>query len=231
MTRLIGIFLISISALAACAETATQQPDARILVIGDSMLAWHAVSGRAVPDVIEMELDEPVINRATTAARMIYKLPISGAAGLNIPKQYRAGDWDWVIVNGGGNDLWLGCGCHKCDRKLDRLISADGATGAIPDLLLDLRATEAQVIFAGYLRSPGRSSPIEACADEGDALETRVAAFAKDHPGVHFVSMTDIVPNNDLSFHALDRIHPSIKGSRAIGKRLATFIQDNRPTP
>ncbi|MBT8153388.1 SGNH/GDSL hydrolase family protein [Epibacterium ulvae] len=231
MARLIGIFLISITGLAACAETVAHQPDARILVIGDSMMAWHGVSGRAVPDVIEDELGEPVINRATTAARMIYKLPISGAAGLNIAKQYRAGAWDWVVVNGGGNDLWLGCGCHQCDRKLDKLISADGTTGAIPDLLLNLRESGAQVAFSGYLRSPGRSSPIEACADEGNTLEARVAKLADETAGIYFVSMADLVPEDDLSFHALDRIHPSIKGSRAIGKRLAAVIQGNRTKP
>ncbi|MQQ08678.1 SGNH/GDSL hydrolase family protein [Epibacterium sp. SM1979] len=228
MARLLSTLLAMMLSLMACADTPAQAPEARILVIGDSMMTWHGISDRAVPDLLARQLGEPVINRATTAARMIYKLPVSGAAGLNIPKQFRAGPWEWIVVNGGGNDLWLGCGCHRCTRKLDRLVSEDGQTGAIPDLLTRLRATGAQVIYVGYLRTPGRSSPIESCRDEGTMMEERVAEFAGNDPGLHFISLVDLVPEGDLSFHTLDRIHPSVKGSRAIAARLAATIQANR---
>lgn len=228
MTRVFALFLLPFLALAACAETPSQEGTARILVMGDSLMTWHAASGRAIPDVMERALGEPVINRATTAARMIYALPISGAAGLNIPKQYREGPWEWIVVNGGGNDLWLGCGCHRCTRKLNRLINEDSVGGVIPDLLRQLRDTGAQVIYLGYLRTPGRDSPIDACKDESDRMEARIARFSRETDGLHFVSLTDLVPEGDLSFHALDRIHPSIKGSRAIGLRLSEIIQKNR---
>jgi hypothetical protein len=198
----------------------------RILAIGDSMLAAHRISGRAVSHAISRATGLPVKDKSVLGARMIYNLPISGSMGLNISKQYRQGDWDWVIVNGGGNDLWLGCGCSRCDRKLDKLAAKDGTgSGAIPKLIKKIRKAGAKVIYVGYLRSPGAGSPIEHCRDEGDELERRVKTFADSDEGVFHVSLRDLVPSGDRSFHGADMIHPSLKGSREIGKRIAQVIK------
>mgnify|MGYP001825923844 FL=1 len=158
-------------------------------------------------------------------ARILYGLPISGSLGLNITKQYRPGQWDWVILNGGGNDLWLGCGCIICDRKLNRLIAKDGSKGEIPKLVSKIRKSGAQVIYVGYLRSPGIASLIDHCRNEGNELESRIDAFANSDEGVHFLSLSDLVPNKDRSYHGPDMIHPSVKASKAIGAMIAEIIQ------
>ena len=211
-------------ALAGCGEDVTRDKPSRILLMGDSMMATHHGSGKAVSHSVEKHLGEQVIDRSVVGARMIYALPISGAAGLNIPKQYRAGQWDWVILNGGGNDLWLGCGCFACKGKMERLISMDGRSGVIPGLVSKLRQDGAQVLFVGYLRSPGLGSPIEYCRDEGNEFETRVHELAELDSGVHFLSLADLVPHGDRSYHAIDMIHPSVKASHEIGKRIAAVI-------
>lgn len=200
---------------------------ARILMMGDSLLAMHKLAGQSVGATLRAALGEPVVDNSIAGARFLYRLPISGALGLNIAKQYRGGAWDWVVLNGGGNDLWLGCGCSRCERRLDRLISDTGRRGVIPGLVSRLRQSGAQVIFVGYLRTPGADSPIEHCADEGDALDARMARLAALDEGVHFLPLADMVPHGDLSYHALDRIHPSIKGSRAIGLRIARLIAES----
>ncbi|MCP5089147.1 MAG: SGNH/GDSL hydrolase family protein [Rhodobacteraceae bacterium] len=194
--------------------------------MGDSMMAFHGASSRAVSDVVERQLGEPVVDRSVIGARIIYNLPISGAAGLSIPQQYRDGNWNWIIVNGGGNDLWLGCGCVVCNGKMERLISRNGRQGAIPRMLSKLRKTGAQVVYVGYLRSPGLGSPIEYCRDEGNELEHRVTRMAALDDGIHFVSLADLVPHGDRSFHGVDMIHPSIKGSAAIAQRVAGVIRE-----
>ena len=122
------VFLLGLTLLASCGAGPAGR-EARILAIGDSMMVWNGLIGQSIPDVLAEELAAPVVDRAVTGARMIYRLPITGAAGLSIPKQYRGGDWDWVILNGGGNDLWFGCGCGSCDAKLDRMLTADGTEG------------------------------------------------------------------------------------------------------
>lgn len=229
MTKLSTIFTVFF-VLLGLPLLADEDENARILAIGDSLMAWHSLTGQSIPAVLSDELDEPVVNRSVSGARLLFKVPLMAQAGMEISSQYVEGDWDWVILNGGGNDLWFGCGCHQCDAKLDKLIMPSGTEGAIPELISDLRQAGSQVLFFGYLRSPGVGSLIEDCKEPGDELEARIADFAKKQDGVYFLSNADLVPDGDLSFHGLDRIHPSIKASRAIGERLADIIRKNDET-
>lgn len=214
--------------LAGCTEAVNQNENPRILLMGDSLLAIHGASGQAVSNAIEAELGEPVVDRAVSGARYFYVLPISGSAGLNITKQFTPGKWDWIVLNGGGNDLLFGCGCGRCGRQMNRLISENGRKGAIPGYVSKLRSTGAKVIYVGYLRTPGVTSPVEHCVDEGNALEGRIAKLAALDAGIHFVSLANLVPYGDRSYHGIDLIHPSIKASRRIGKRIADIIKPLR---
>ena len=211
--------------LAGCTEGVPRDNSARILAMGDSMLAWHGASRAAVSHNMEDILGEPVIDRSVVGARIFYHLPVSGALGMNISQQYVPGNWDWVVMNGGGNDLWFGCGCTRCDRKLTRMITSDGQGGSVPDLVRQIRASGARVIYVGYLRSPGVGSMIEYCRDEGQEFEGRLAAMAEHDAGVYFVSLVDLVPYGDRSYHAFDMVHPSMKASRAIAQRISAIIR------
>lgn len=219
------VLAAAVTAVSLAAHAMPAAAQARILAIGDSLLAAHSISGRSVADHLERYLGEPVLDRSVAGAHMIYRLPISGALGLSIPAQFKPGDWDWVVVSGGGNDLWLGCGCHACDRRLDKLISPQGNRGALPRLFAEILQSGAQVVYVGYLRSPGIYTPIEDCKDEGDILESRVASLAERVRGVHYVSLQDLVPHGDRSYFALDGIHPSVKGSQQIARRLAALLR------
>jgi len=218
---LVVLALASLPLQAAASEGAKP----RILVIGDSLMAAHAMSGRSVAGNLRDFLDEDVLNRSVIGARMIYKLPLTGGMGLSIPAQFRKGAYDWVIMNGGGNDLWMGCGCNGCKRKMDKLIATDGTRGEIPRLMARILKSGAQVVYVGYLRSPEINTPIESCKDEGDELEARIAALADRVNGVHYLSLQDLVPPGDLSYFGLDRIHPSTKASREIAGRVAQLLQ------
>ncbi|MGB3278394.1 MAG: SGNH/GDSL hydrolase family protein, partial [Pseudorhodobacter sp.] len=164
---------------------------------------------------------------SVTAARFNYMLPITGAMGLNISKQYRPGNWDWIVVNGGGNDLWFGCGCLDCEGTLTKLISRDAATGKIPNLVTRIRNDGAQVIFIGYIHSPGTFTIVDHCKDEAEEFERRITALAEKQNGFYFLNLAKLVPDGDTSFHALDGIHPSLKASQHIGKMVANIIWQN----
>lgn len=220
----IWLGLLALFMLASCGEPVPRDGQARIMAMGDSLLAWHSGSGRSVSHALEQQLDTVVVDRSVVGAQYLYALPISGSLGLRIEHQYAPGSWDWVILNGGGNDLWLGCGCSKCKARLDRLVSADGTSGEIPKLVARIRAGGAKVAYVGYLRTPGVRSPVEHCTSYGAALEGRIARMAARDGGVRFLSNADLVPNGDRSFHDVDRIHPSPKGSAAIAARLAAVI-------
>nr|WP_246139485.1 SGNH/GDSL hydrolase family protein [Phaeobacter marinintestinus] len=211
--------------LAGCLQTVSRDNPSRILAMGDSLMSWHLGSTNSITDAVANELGEPVVNRSVGGARVLYGLPVTGALGMKIENQYAKGDWDWVVLNGGGNDLWLGCGCFACDGKLDKLIAPDGRRGEIARMVWELRETGARVIYVGYLRSPGRGSVIEHCRDEGEELEARIDRLAALLPGVYFLSLADLVPHGDRSYHSADMIHPSIKASTEIGKRVAALIE------
>lgn len=226
MLRAALVFL-ALSALVSCGEMMTDRnKDARILLMGDSMMAANRGTGRAVANQIERELGAEVIDRSVIGARYFFFLPVSGAAGLRLTAQYQKGDWDWVVLNGGGNDLLFGCGCGACTRMVDRLISADASTGAIPDFVRRLRKDGARVVYSGYLRNPGLYTPVRACRPFGDELDRRLARLAATDPkGIFFVPMSDLVPRGDASMFQFDLIHPSAKGSAGIGARLARVIK------
>ena len=191
----------------------------RILMMGDSLLAWNGAINASIGDSLAQNLGEPVMNKSRVGATVL------SAIGIGIETQYEQGDWDWVVLNGGGNDLMLGCGCMLCANKIERLISADGTSGQIPATIAKLRQRELNIVYVGYLRTPGMVSPIEHCHGIGNKLERRIEALAARTPGFTFISLKSMVPSRDRSFHAADMIHPSIKGSEAIGRRIASHIR------
>ncbi|MGC1487187.1 MAG: SGNH/GDSL hydrolase family protein [Albidovulum sp.] len=224
----------ALSILASCGEvvslhdteTATRAATPRILAMGDSMLAWGRGSHQSISDALEQQLNEPVIDRSVIGARHNYALPITGAMGLNIGKQYREGNWDWVVLNGGGNDLWFGCGCLACDTTIDKMISSTGEYGKIPTLVSRIRSRGARVIYLGYLHSPGVFSLIDHCKDDSIEFEKRIAALAAAHDGVYYLPVSTLAPSGDRSFHSADMIHPSTKASRIIAAKIASIIRE-----
>jgi len=105
------------------------------------------------------------------------------------------------------------------------MVAKSGTSGDIPQLITRIRKTGARVVFVGYLRSPGVDSIIDACRPSGDALEARLVQMAEQMDGVYFLSIADLVPDGDRSFHGADMIHPSKKGSKAIGRMVADLIR------
>lgn len=223
MPKFRGLMIMLIVALPL--KPAQADKPLRVLVMGDSFMTSNGSAGYAVPALLQKSLKAVVKSRAVTGARFVYKLPLTGALGMNISKQFRNGPWDVVVMNGGGNDLWMGCGCMRCKKRLNKLISPDGRQGEIPTAVRRARQSGAQVIYVGYLRSPGVGSPIEHCRKVGDALEARLSVMAKQDPGTSFVSLADMVPHGDRSFHAADMIHPSPKGSQAASQRILAAIK------
>ncbi len=224
MPKVAAVFL-TFALLVGCGETVTGTTDSRILLLGDSMMASNATGNQSVADGLEAILQEDVIDRSAFGARYFYYLPISGAAGLRLDAQYRPGNWDLIVLNGGGNDLLFGCGCQECASLLTRLITPDGKGGAIPDFVAHLHASGARILYVGYLRNPGTATPIRACRSAGDDLDQRLARMASLTSDVDFIDLSDLVPHGDPSFHGFDGIHPSPKGSRAIAARIAAFVQ------
>lgn len=224
MRRLI-IGVISLFLVFSCGEQAPKDDTAQVLMLGDSMLAANRLVQGGVADALESAIGQAVVDRSVAGARYFQALPLVGGIGLNLKAQFRPGPWKVIVLNGGGNDLLFGCGCGRCTKVLDRLISADGRAGTIPAYVETLRKTGAQVVYIGYLRNPGTSTIIKGCGPAGNELDRRLARLDQLDPGMTFVPMSDVVPFGDASYHQFDGIHPSLKGSTEIGQKIARTIR------
>lgn len=196
-----------------------QQSGGDILVIGDSVMAYNK---GALGDVIEAETNRKVVSRAALGARVVAPAAYS-VLGLSIPGQISKGPWNWIVMDGGANDLVAACGCTGCDDQVDALIAPDGASGTITDLIAKARATGAQVLWMGYYQAPDSPS-FKNCRAALVEMERRIENHAQSHEGVHFVDAETVFDPADRSLYASDMTHPSVEGSAVLGRFLAQSL-------
>ena len=218
------VFVLSLVPLMAACTDPTPRGGGDILVLGDSVMAWNGRSGAAIPDVIAASLNRSVVNKAVAGAQFDNASAIAGAVGFDIQRQYNGGRWNWIVMNGGANDLGADCGCGACGATVDALIGVDAQTGAIPSFIRKIRAQRgARVLWMGYYAGNGKGS-FQGCRSDLVQMEARLARFAIANPGVFFVDSEDVINSRDPAQFANDNTHPSAKGSTLIGTYLATAI-------
>lgn len=233
--RRYSLFGMSALLIASCSgggSSATTRSDAvsatgggaAILALGDSIFEYNSGEGQSIPEVIGRELGIPVVNAARSGA-LFSNFDASAAEGLDIREQYQDGDWDWIVIIGGGNDYMDECLCGGCESTMDELVSVDGLSGEISDFVRDLVADGSRVMFVGYydVRSDAGFG-FDLCADEAVAHNGRLAVMAEAIDGVWFVSAGDVVSVDNRSAYAGDRVHPSVIGSTLVGEYLAAAI-------
>lgn len=207
--------LLTLALLAACGRGVPD--DARVVVAGDSVMAWNRGAGGSVADGLRARLGEPVGDVSLPLAQVA-----GGRGPLNIPVQLSGVRTDWVVLNGGANDLGRGCNCSDCGGVLDRLISEDGARGAIPALVADLRGRGSRVIWADYYTAPRYAGTT--CEAPYRVLETRLRRMAAADGGVTLVDMDDVFRPDDPTLFDPDRTHPSVRGSQRIAALVAPLL-------
>ncbi|SDW92444.1 SGNH/GDSL hydrolase family protein [Litoreibacter albidus] len=199
-------------------------PKDDILVIGDSMLEWQSFKRASIPHVLAKETKRRVENRAASGA----KLYLTGAQGNSrsvIPAQYTKGDWNWVVVNGGANDLLVKCGCNRCNKVLDKLITKDGKAGILPDLAARIRKDGPKVILLAYYEGNQRPNLFSRCERVVRELTDRQRALAARLEGVELVRSKPAINPANRSHFALDGVHLSRKGARRVGILLARSLE------
>ncbi|KUF10279.1 SGNH/GDSL hydrolase family protein [Pseudoponticoccus marisrubri] len=196
--------------------------DAPVVVAGDSVMAWNRVQGGSVADGLERLLEVQAGDVSLPLARVM-----DGRGALNIPNQLEGVDAPWVVLNGGANDLGVGCTGGNSRAILDRLIAQDGRSGAIPQMVAEQRARGSRVVWVDYYTSPRYAGT--SCVPIYDEMEDRLRRMAEADPGVTLVDMGDVLPSSDLSLFASDRIHPSAAGSARIAQLVAAHLRDVDP--
>ncbi|MEM9716344.1 MAG: SGNH/GDSL hydrolase family protein [Pseudomonadota bacterium] len=212
------------AAIAGCGNVAQAQS---VQVIGDSILVWNSWTDASVVDLLEAEFGGSVENNAASGAFLTNPNPLGRIFGYDIQIQYEPGEWDWVIVDGGGNDLIGECGCGLCDAVLEDLSSGDGRQGAMPELINQIRDDGSQVVLMGYYLTPTSGTEWVGCADDMTALNARYQAIADRDVDVYFFDPGTVIAREDLTLFDADLLHPSVKGSEILADAIADIITAN----
>ena len=183
-----------------------------ILTIGDSIMEWNLGEGGVSEQVGEM-LGKQSYNAAISGSMM------SSGEDWSIPFQYFEGDWEWVIVDGGANDLNELCGCGPCEA-----VQADIAD-AYQNLVDTVRSSGSRVVIWGYYGIPTEAPEFGNCNDAIDQLSQMQIELADTDEGVLWVNGKADITGEDLSYYDDDLIHPSVKGSQKIAEQIAEAIQ------
>ena len=183
-----------------------------ILAIGDSFFEWHVGSQQSIPDEIGKALQTSVDNRAISGASFFGTSDDEEL--INVKDQYEVGNWDWVVMNGGGNDVNDKCQCNACEGVIDQLISIDATTGELPSLVTQMLQDENKVVFVMYPEIPVDAEyGFEQCEEEFIEVEYRINQLDLNTENFWLVSASDVVPTGDNSYFVDDLVHPSTKST------------------
>mgnify|MGYP002870280619 CR=1 FL=1 len=208
-------FLLSV---VACSDAPPE--DAALLAIGDSLLDFN----RPDEDIATVMADALSITHAFGAEG---GTTLMGDEGYAIPDQYVRGDYELLLVSGGGNDLGEGCVCgDNCDPIVDQLVSDDGTYGVARDLVDRAIDDGLQVVWVGYMRPMADAEEFSTCGGELDILRSRMAQMDNELTDMVFVDGVTIGDGSDASLYAPDGYHPSTAGSAALGLEAATRASD-----
>lgn len=199
-----------------CREVAAL-PDAQdVLAIGDSVQAWGAASCNTLDDHLALARGSAVDRRAVSGTRML-------GGEDDIPGQYAPGPWEWVVVDGGGNDVNQTCGCGDCGEVLDQLSTPDGQSGAMPALVDQILGDGSGVVLLLYYRmGPDPAYGFDRCPETLAALNTRYATLAQLRPEVLLVDLGRVMdPERTPEYYDFDDVHPSRAGAEALGTQVA----------
>ena len=133
----------------SCEEAIYSNVETPILAIGDLYFDYNTEDEESIPAFTGRALGVSVQNNAIGGTRVS-----SGDPYSDIPSQYEEGDWSWVLVNGGGNDLNEECGCGDCEENINGIISEDGQSGDMVSLIEKIVEDGSRVAWVGYYNIP-----------------------------------------------------------------------------
>lgn len=188
-------------------------PEGDALAIGDSYFDWN--SGGDIPDVAGEELGLEVANEAIAGAVL--------TGGDDIRSQYVEDRWQFLLMNGGGNDMRDECDCTACEDELDALVSADGTAGDLVEFADEVASAGVPVFYFFYPELPP-GTEFAPCIDVLLTLRDRVALAAEDRERLTLIDGGDVVGPDQASMYDDDDVHPSEEGSRVLGAHAAGVI-------
>ena len=194
----------------------------RIQTIGDSHLAFNGRRSTAdqLRDVLrERGYEVELRNNAVGGATLGCGEDGLGNADNCIPPQFEEGDWTHIVVTGGGNDFLE----SQCGVEVDRLMTSDGTSGRMVDVIENLLDASPEVILVGYV------DPLEPDGEAGactplQTLMARYETYASQVDGVTFIDTRSVFNRSQPEMYA-DDVHTSALGSRTLAEAIADTLQ------
>lgn len=202
-----------------CAEVAELPNPGDVLAIGDSIQAWGRAQCQSVDEHIGLARGAAITSHAVNGTRML-------DGEDRIPDQYTPGAWDWVIVDGGGNDVNTTCGCGDCAAVLDQIVTQDGLSGEMPALVDRIQGDGARVALLLYYElGPDPSYGFHRCPETLDVLAERYTALAASRPELLLLDLGQVMdPLSTPQHYDFDDVHPSPSGAAALGGWIADLL-------
>ena len=207
---------LALGVCVGCGGT-VESGNATILALGDSIMDWNADEGMSIPDYAGEALGQEVQNNSISGAY------ISSDEGDVIADQFEGGNWSWVMLDGGGNDVNDECECGDCLDNIDTMISADGSTGDWVGFIEGILNTGSRVALMSYYGMPADAEfGFHRCNEEVEILRQRYQALADRYDTMILVDAALVVtPDGTPEAYDDDRVHPSPTGSRLVGELFA----------
>lgn len=206
------------------------------LGLGDSIVSLYAPQCLGVMACAGLELGRYIEDHSTGGDRLT-----SPVDGVDIMHQYTHGPWEWVIMNGGGNDLVQECGCkfeghdpRACEDVLDSLAVPAAGTGDLFQFIDMVKADTndtASILIIGYYEFPESSAENrDNCNPYVLELALRYRQTAEQYEDVFFLDTREVMDfDMHPEFFTLDHDHPSYEGAEAIGGMVADLIKNHFP--
>jgi acyl-CoA thioesterase I len=205
--------ILFISSLFGC------EPGTGLLAVGDSVFDYNTENGESIPEVAASKLGIAVQNNAIGGSHL------SSNNGESITETYEPGDWSWVLVDGGANDLNDECSCGDCEVLLDELISPDSTGGIMSEFVDQIQGDGHPVALMGYYMLPeGAEYGFANCVDTIIELNSRYTALAEQVEGVYYIDAGEVITPDQSELYDTDNVHPSVEGSRVLGEFIAEQI-------
>ena len=194
--------------------------DYRFHFIGDSILAYNNLSCQSVGHGVGFEIDEQVLPKAVIGAK-VHEIQEQFVE----PKNSET-DYDYVIVNGGLNDLIASekvgdpeavpCDCNGMLNHDACLQEIEDVTQRMRSLIDSIQEkSDAHITLVGYYPAEKRKSFIGQCFPYVDLMNASYQEMADLDEYVSFIQTygNDQPTVNKVSQYGYDNYHPTPKGS------------------
>jgi len=236
--RSIAMMMVSL-ALLSCDEGSAELPNTqadtttaeqgdgggtalRIQGMGDSALDWNESKSSVsmLGTLLKAKgVSAYVENNAVSGATMGCGEDGIGDAANCVPPQYKQGQWDYVILSGGANDI----GDSDCQHSADLFVSPDLKSGLTVAVVDDLVKKGAKVLLYSYFLARDADHPLMKC-DQVVLLLKRYKALAENRPAVTLVDASEVIKPAQTQLYAEDGIHPSPAGSKVIAEHIVSLL-------